>query len=139
MYFGIACAAVAFGLASWGISQGASAGPTRPTISTSFDTTSSTPTLIVSVNSSDVPRSEHMNVTIWGNGAHGWTVLSYLVTGPTSDGTVAANMTVDNVATYSQVEATASLSSAEVAIPAVPPSVCPANTSCDLLVGSASS
>jgi hypothetical protein len=49
VYLGIACAAAAFILAAWGLAQGASAGPTRPTISASFDTTSNPPVLKVSM------------------------------------------------------------------------------------------
>src|SRR5215467_930653 len=135
VYVGIACAAAAFGLLAWGLSQGASAGPTRPTISASFDTTSSTPVLKVAASSSDVPRSEHLDTTVWGDGAHGWVVLSNVVDGPGSDGTAAANIALDNVANYSEVEATASVASAVVPPPATPPSNCSSGTSCDVLNG----
>lgn len=139
VYFGIVCATAAFGLAAWGISQGASAGPTRPTISASFNTTSTSPVLDVSASSTDVPRSEDLTATVWGNGPNGWAVLSNVVTGPTSDGAATASITVDNVATYSEIEATAALSSANAPIPSAPPSSCPIDTSCDVLVGSGTS
>lgn len=139
VYSGIICAAIAFGLASWGISQGASAGQIRPTISASFDTTSATPVLKVSASSADVPRSEDLTTTVWGDGPDGWTVLSDVVTGPTSDGAAVAGITVDNVTAYSEIEATAALSSANAPIPSAPPDNCPVDASCDVLIGSGTS
>jgi hypothetical protein len=135
VYAGIACAGASFILASWGLAQGASAGQTRPVISASFNTSSGTPVLDVSVSSSNVPRSEHLTATVWGDGAHGWTVLSSLVTGPAPDGTDNASITVNNVSTYTQIQVTALLSSADVPTNPSPPQGCSASTSCFVLVG----
>ncbi len=135
VYIGIACAGASFILASWGLAQGASAGQTLPVISASFNTSSGTPVLDVSVNSLSVPRSEHLTATVWGHGAQGWTVLSSLVTGPAPDGTDNASITVNNVATYTQIEVNAFLSSTDVPTSPAPPQSCSANTSCFVLVG----
>jgi hypothetical protein len=135
VYIGIACAGASFILASWGLAQGASAGQTRPVISASFNTSSGTPVLNVSVSSSNVPRAEHLTATVWGHDAQGWTVLSSLVTGPALDGTDNASITVNNIATYTQVEVSAFLSATDVSIAAVPPQNCSANTSCFVLAG----
>ena len=135
VYFGIICAGTSFILAAWGLAQGASAGQTRPVISASFNRSSGTPVLNVSVNSSQVPRSEHLTTTVWGDGAQGWTVLSSLVTGPTPDGTDNASITVDNVSTYTMIAVRAFLSSTDVSTASTPPKDCSANTSCLLLVG----
>jgi hypothetical protein len=139
VYLGIVCAATAFGLLAWGLSQGASAGPARPTISASFDTSSNTPVLKASASSSDVPRSEHLTETVWGKDAQGWTVLSNVATGPAPDGSATANIAVDNVTKYSEIEAAAALSSTDTPVPTTPPSNCSSETSCDFLVGFAPS
>jgi hypothetical protein len=135
VYFGIACAAAAFILAAWGISQGASAGPTRPTISASFDMTSNTPVLKVSVSSSDVPRSEHLMTTAWGKKGDGWVVLGNLITGPTHDGADNVNITVNNVMPYSTIVINAFLSSKDVPLASTPPNQCPTGTSCFEMLG----
>jgi hypothetical protein len=135
VYTGIACAGASFILASWGLAQGASAGQTLPVISASFNTSSATPVLNVSVNSSNVPRSEHLTATVWGDGTGGWKVLSSLVTGPAPDGTDNASITVDNVATYSQIEVNSSLSSTDASVTSAPPQPCPPTTSCFTLAG----
>ena len=95
-------------------------------ISASFNTSSGTPVLDVSVNSLSVPRSEHLTATVWGHGAQGWTVLSSLVTGPAPDGTDNASITVNNVATYTQIEVNAFLSSTDVPTSPAPPQSCSA-------------
>src|SRR5262249_9742695 len=59
IYLGIGCAAFAFVLAAWGLSQGASNGPTRPSISASFDQ-SNPPLLTVNFVVSGVSRSQHL-------------------------------------------------------------------------------
>ncbi len=135
IYLGIACAGVAFGLAAWGISQGASSGPTRPAITASFDTTSSTPALKISINSSDVARSNHLTATVWGKSNNGWEILNYVVSGPDHNGAIVASITVNNVTSYSQIQATASLESIDSAAVPSPPSKCPSNTSCVILIG----
>ena len=135
VYLGIACAATAFVLAAWGIAQGASAGPTRPTISASFDRTSNTPVLKVSVSSSDVPRSEHLTATVWGKRGNGWIVLGDLITGPTRDGSDNANITVDNVMPYSTIVINAFLSSKDVSLVSTPPNECSTGTSCFQIAG----
>lgn len=135
VYTGIACAGASFILASWGLAQGASAGQTLPVITASFNTSSATPVLNVSVNSSNVPRSEHLTATVWGDGTGGWKVLSSLVTGPAPDGTDNASITVDNVATYSQIEVSSSLSSTDASVTSAPPQPCPPTTSCFTLTG----
>lgn len=136
VYFGIACGAAAFILASWGIAQGASAGPTRPTISASFDMTSNIPVLKVSVSSSDVPRSEHLMTIVWGQGVHGdWVVLSSLVTGPSHSGADSADITVNNVAPYTAIAVSALLSSTDLAVPPTPPDQCSSGMSCFRIVG----
>lgn len=135
VYSGIICAGGAFILASWGLAQGASAGQTRPVISASFNTNSGTPVLNVSVSSSNVPRSEHLTATVWGDTTEGWTVLSGLVTGPAPDGTDNANITVNNVTTYTKIIVQAFLSSTDVPTASTPPQNCSSNTSCFLLIG----
>jgi hypothetical protein len=135
VYTGIACAGASFILASWGLAQGASAGQTRPVISASFTTSSGTPVLNVSVNSSNVPRSEHLTATVWGDGPAGWTVLSSLVTGPAPDGTDNASITVNDVATYTQIQVSAFLSATDVPTTTAPPQNCSAGTSCFVLAG----
>jgi len=135
VYLGIVLAGAAFITASFGLAQGSSAGQTRPVISASFNTSSGTPVLSVSVDSSNVPRSEHLTATVWGDTAQGWTVLSNLVTGPAPDGTDNASITVDNVSTYTEIKISALLSSTEISTAATPPVNCSANTSCFLLTG----
>jgi hypothetical protein len=135
VYLGIACAAAAFILAAWGLAQGASAGATRPTISASFDTTSNPPVLKVSVSSSDVPRSEHLTATVWGQKGRGWVVLGYLVTGPTRDGANNANITVNNIMPYSTIAIDALLSSKDVPRALTPPKECSAGMSCFQIAG----
>lgn len=111
---------MAFILAAWGLAQGASAGATRPTISASFDTTSNPPVLKVSVSSSDVPRSEHLTATVWGEKGGGWVVLGYLITGPTRDGANNANITVNNIMPYGTIVINALLSSEDVPLALTP-------------------
>jgi len=135
VYLGIACAAVAFILASWGLAQGASAGPTRPTISASFDTTSNPPVLKVSVGSSDVPRSEHLTATVWGKRGGGWIVLGHLITGPTRDGANNANITVNNIMPYSTIVINALLSSEDIPLALTPPNECSTGMSCFQIAG----
>jgi hypothetical protein len=135
VYLGIACAAAAFILAAWGIAQGASAGATRPTISASFDTTSNTPVLKVSVSSSDVPRSEHLTATVWGKRGGGWIVLGSLITGPTRDGANNANITVNNIMPYSTIVINALLSSKDIPLALTPPKECPTGMSCFQIAG----
>jgi hypothetical protein len=135
VYFGIACAAVAFILAAWGLAQGASAGPTRPTISASFDTTSNPPVLKVSVGSSDVPRSEHLTATVWGKRGGRWVVLGYLITGPTRDGANNANITVNNIMPYSTIVINALLSSEDIPLALTPPKECSTGMSCFQIAG----
>jgi hypothetical protein len=134
VYVGIACAATAFGFAAWGLSQGASAGSTRPAISASFTTVSDSPALSVSVTSSAVPRTDHLNTTVWGLKAKGWTVLSNLVNGPAPDGTDNVNVTVSNVTAYTKVEVQASLSAKDVPPPPAPKN-CSRGVSCFTLAG----
>jgi len=135
VYFGIACAAAAFILASWGLAQGASAGPTRPTISASFDMTSNIPVLKVSVSSSDVPDLLHLMVTVWGQRADRWVDLSNLVTGPTHDGADNADITVSNVAPYTTIVVNALLSSIDVTAKPPQPDQCSTGMSCFTIVG----
>jgi len=135
VYLGIACAAAAFILAAWGIAQGASAGATRPTISASFDTTSGTPVLKVSVSSSDVPRSEHLTATVWGKKGGGWIVLGDLVTGPTRDGADNANITVNNIMPYSTIVIKALLSAKDHPLGLTPPMGCSTGMSCFQIAG----
>ena len=135
VYLGIACAAAAFILAAWGLAQGASAGPTRPTISASFDTTSNPPVLKVSVSSSDVPRSEHLTATVWGKKGGGWVVLGYLITGPTRDGANNANITVNNIMPYSTIVINARLSSEDIPLASTPPKECSTGMSCFQIAG----
>jgi hypothetical protein len=135
VYLGIACAAAAFILAAWGIAQGASAGATRPTISASFDTTSNTPVLKVSVSSSDVPRSEHLTATVWGKRGGGWVVLGNLITGPTRDGANNANITVNNIMPYSTIVINALLSSNDIPLALTPPKECSTGMSCFQIAG----
>jgi hypothetical protein len=135
VYLGIVCAGTAFILASWGLAQGSSAAQTRPVISASFNTSSGTPVLDVSASSSNVPRSEHLTVIVWGDTAQGWNVLSSLVTGPTPDGTDNASITVNNnVSTYTEIRVHAFLSSADIP-PSSRPHECSSYTSCFRLVG----
>jgi hypothetical protein len=135
VYLGIACAAVAFILAAWGIAQGASAGATRPTISASFDTTSGTPVLKVSVSSSDVPRSEHLTATVWGKRGGGWVVLGNLITGPTRDGANNANITVNNIMPYSTIVVNALLSAKDISLAPAPRNGCSTGMSCFQIAG----
>jgi hypothetical protein len=135
VYLGIACAAAAFILAAWGLAQGASAGPTRPTISASFDTTSNTPVLKVSISSSDVPRSEHLTATVWGKKGKGWVVLGNLITGPTRDGANNANITVNNIMPYSTILINAFLSSKDIPLASTPPKECSTGMSCFQIAG----
>ncbi len=135
VYLGIACAAAAFILAAWGLAQGASAGPTRPTISASFDTTSNPPVLKVSVSSSDVPRSEHLTATVWGERGGHWVVLGYLITGPTRDGANNANITVNNIMPYSTIVINALLSSEDIPLALTPPKECSTGMSCFQIAG----
>ena len=135
VYLGIACAAAAFILAAWGLAQGASAGPTRPTISASFDTTSNPPVLKVSVGSSDVPRSEHLTATVWGKRDGDWVVLGYLITGPTRDGANNANITVNNIMPYSTIVINALLSSEDIPLASTPPKECSTGMSCFQIAG----
>jgi hypothetical protein len=65
VYFGIVCGGAAFVVAAVGISQGASAGSTRPTITASFGG-SNPSTLTVEVKSADVPRSENLTTRFGG-------------------------------------------------------------------------
>jgi hypothetical protein len=138
VYVGIICAGVAFGMAAWGLSQGASVGPTRPTISASFNTTASPPALTVSASSADVPRSEHLTTTVWGKDASSWVVISTLVNGPTVDGAVSTSITIDNTASYTELEATAFLTAKNTPSSKTPPADCSADVSCTLLPGPAS-
>jgi len=134
VYVGIGCATAAFGFAAWGLSLGATAGSTRPAISASFTTVSDSPALTVSVTSSAVPRKENLNTTVWGHNAHGWTVLSNLVTGPAPDGTDNVTVTVSNVTSYTKIQVHAFLSR-EVALPKPSPRKCEGGVSCFTLAG----
>jgi hypothetical protein len=135
VYLGILCAGGAFVFASWGLAEGSSAAQTRPVISASFNTSSGTPVLNVSVSSSNVPRSEHLTAITWGKTAQGWHLLSSLVTGPAPDGTDNASISVNNISPYTEIMMRAFLSSADLPTPRIPPENCSADTSCFLLVG----
>ena len=123
VYFGIVCGGAAFVVAAWGLSQGASAGSTRPTIAAQFEG-SNPPTLAVEVKSSDVPRSENLTTTIWGSGSGTWTVLSHTVTGPQHDGSVDDSIPISTVSGYDEVAIEAYLSSGDNAVPLSPPTTC---------------
>jgi len=135
IYIGIACAAAAFTFASWGIAQGASAGPTRPAIAASFDTSSNNPMLKVTANSSDVPRAEHLTAMVWGETDKGWTLLSHVVVGPDHNGAAATSMTINNVSSYTLITAAAWLSSTDNSVDNAPSNGCAPNVSCIRLVG----
>jgi hypothetical protein len=135
IYIGIACAATAFIFASWGIAEGASAGPTRPAIAASFDTSSNKPVLKVTANSSDVPRTEHLTATVWGETDKGWTLLGHVAVGPDHNGAAATSMTVNNVSSYTLITASARLSSTDDSVDKAPTNGCAPNVSCVRLVG----
>jgi hypothetical protein len=135
VYIGILFAAAAFCLAAWGLSQGASAA-TTPTIDASFDTSATPPILKVAIASSDVPRQERIVTTAWGADSTGkWTVLSHLSSGPSSDGTADASMTVNNVNTYAEIEVIAAVSATDTTPSASPVTPCPSDMSCVTLPG----
>lgn len=135
VYVGILFAATAFFLASWGLSQGASAA-TTPTISASFDTSATPPILKVTIGSSDVPRQERIVTTAWGADRTGkWTVLSHLSSGAASDGTADGSMTISNTNSYTQIEIIAAIAATDTTPPASPTTPCPSDMSCVILPG----
>ena len=123
VYSGIVCGAAAFVIAAWGLSQGASAAATRPTISAQFQG-SNPPTLAVEVKSSDVPRSENLTTTIWGSSSGTWTVLSHTVSGPQHDGSIDNSIPIGTLSGYDELAVEAFLSSGDTAVPLHPPKTC---------------
>lgn len=119
---GIACATVAFICAAWGLSQGASATQTSPSISASFDTTGKSPVLKVTAGSSAVPQSRVLAATVWGKppNSTAWQVLTYVVAGPDHDGDASLTISVDDVSTYAHIVAQAGLSARGAAVPSLP-------------------
>jgi len=124
VYFGIFCSAVALIFAAWGLSQGASAGSTRPTIAAHFDSSTNPPSLSVEVKSADVPRSEGLTTTIWGSTAGTWSVLRHADTGPGHDGSIDDSIPVSDISGYDQVAIESYLASSNTAIPLAPPAEC---------------
>ena len=130
VYVGIGCAATAFCLVAWGLSQGASAA-TTPTIAASFDTSTASPVLNVTVASSDVPNKDRIITTVWGADSEGnWKLLNHLSSGAASDGTANASMTVDNADSYTEIEVVASVAASDSTPPASPTLPCPGDMSC---------
>lgn len=119
---GIVCAVAAFTFAAWGLSKGASAAQTSPTISASFDTTGKSPVLKVTASSSAVPQSSVLAATVWGEqpGSSSWNILTYVVAGPDHDGDATVNISVNNVSPYTYVVAQAGLAPKGAAIPSAP-------------------
>lgn len=130
VYIGIGCAAIAFCLVAWGLSQGASAA-TTPTISASFDRTTAPPVLNVTVASSDVPHTDRIITTVWGTDSQGtWKLLDHLSTGAASDGTASASTTVNNADSYTEIEVVASVAATDSTPPTSPAGTCPSGSSC---------
>ncbi len=125
VYVGIGCAGAALVLGSWGLSQGQSAGPTRPGISATINTSGTSQVLDVTSQSAAVPRWEHLKVTIWAKDARGWNVLRDDIVGPGRDGTVNDSIAVPYKSSYIQVVAAASLESGDKSgVPSQPPPAC---------------
>lgn len=130
VYLGIGCAAIAFCLVAWGLSQDASAA-TTPTIAASFDRSTTSPVLNVTVASSDVPHNDRIIATVWGMDSQGkWNRLSHLSNGAASDGTASISITVDNADSYTETEVVASVSANDSTPSAIPTASCPSGTSC---------
>jgi hypothetical protein len=135
LYAGVVCAAAAFGLGAWGLSQGASSA-TTPTISAAFSTTAPA-TLSVTASSSDVPRKEHMILHAWGfdQTQKKWDSIDDYDLPPASDGTINSTLSLSPVDSYTTIEIDAQVTGAKDTTVTSPPVPCPVDTSCLTMQG----
>jgi hypothetical protein len=137
---GILVAAVAFGLAAWGLSEAAQPLSTRPTISESA-TAGTKPTLTISATSSGLQARSVLAESVWGEATPGhWVPVSTVTAGPDKTGAASTSLLVSNAGAYAEIEAVAALSPGE--LPATggscpSPSALPADEACVLLAAAA--